>query len=177
MCAFPAPNESAPNLGKKDWSRHTRAPVSDLYFAYGSNMAAMRLAARLGEARPLGRAQLAHFELAWNKPGADGSGKANVCARVGAVTWGVLFALEPREWALLDGFEPGYARESHVVRDAAGHECSAQLYRWRRETPNRPPTPEYLALVVAGAREHGIPEAEIARIQSIAQRGAAGRSA
>jgi len=151
--------------------------VSDLYFAYGSNMAAMRLAARLGEARPLGRAQLAHFELAWNKPGADGSGKANVRSRVGAATWGVLFALEPREWALLDGFEPGYARESHVVRDDTGRERSAQLYRWRRDTPNRPPTPEYLGLVVAGAREHGIPEAEIARIQSIAQRGAAGPSA
>ena len=151
--------------------------MSNLYFAYGSNMSATRLAERLGEARPLGRAQLAHFELAWNKPGADGSGKANVCAQVGSATWGVLFALEEREWPRLDGFEPGYARESPVVRDDAGRERSAQLYRWRRDTPNRPPTPEYLALVVAGAREHGIPEAQISRIESIAQRGAAGRSA
>lgn len=140
--------------------------MNDLYFAYGSNMSTHRLAARLGQARPLGRAQLAHFELAWNKPGADGSGKANVRPRVGAATWGVLFALEPREWPLLDGFEPGYARESHVVRDEAGRERSAQLYRWRRDAPNRAPTLEYLALVVAGAREHGIPTDEIARIES-----------
>ena len=164
-------------MGKNAGSRHTRASVSDLYFAYGSNMGTARLAARLGEARPLGRAQLANFELAWNKPGADGSGKANVCARVGAATWGVLFALEKREWPLLDGFEPGYARESHVVRDAAGRERNAQLYRWRRDTPNRPPTPEYLALVVAGAREHAIPEIEINRLESTAIPGAVGRSA
>ena len=84
-----------------------RKIMTDLYFAYGSNMSATRLAERLGEARPLGRAQLAHFELAWNKPGADGSGKANVCARVGTSTWGVLFALEEREWPLLDRFELG----------------------------------------------------------------------
>ncbi|MED5262812.1 MAG: gamma-glutamylcyclotransferase family protein [Myxococcota bacterium] len=145
--------------------------MNDLYFAYGSNMSTHRLAARLGRARALGRAQLAHFELAWNKPGADGSGKANVRPRVGSATWGVLFALEPREWPLLDGFEPGYARESHIVRDEAGRERSAQLYRWRRDAPNRAPTTEYLALVVAGAREHGIPADEIARIESAAPPG------
>ena len=145
--------------------------MSDLYFAYGSNMSTNRLASRLGAARPVGRAHLAHFELAWNKPGADGSGKANVRARVGTSTWGVLFALERREWPLLDRFEPGYARESHIVRDTTGLERSAQLYRWRRDAPNRLPTPEYLALVVAGAKEHGIPADEIARIESIAHRG------
>ena len=55
--------------------------MSDLYFAYGSNMSSARLAARLGPTRCLGRAVLDHFALAWNKPGLDGSGKANLRPR------------------------------------------------------------------------------------------------
>lgn len=143
--------------------------MTDLYFAYGSNMATRRLATRLGQARPRGRAQLANFELAWNKPGTDRSGKANIRARLGAVTWGVLFSLEAREWPLLDSFEPGYAREAHVVRDDEGYEHAAQLYRWQHETPNLTPTAEYLAVVVAGAREHRLPEGEITRFESTAR--------
>ncbi|MFP8875076.1 MAG: gamma-glutamylcyclotransferase family protein [Myxococcota bacterium] len=135
--------------------------MQDLYFAYGSNMSSARLAARLGEVRPLGRAALDHFELAWNKPGLDGSGKANVRRRVGAATWGVVYAVAPADWPLLDSFESGYARETHPVRDDAGRERSVQLYRWRRDTPDHTPSAEYLELVLAGAREHQLPAAVI----------------
>jgi hypothetical protein len=135
--------------------------MQDLYFAYGSNMSSARLAARLGEVRPLGRATLDHFELAWNKPGLDGSGKANVRRQVGAATWGVVYALAPADWPILDGFERGYARETHPVRDDAGRQRSVQLYRWRQNTPDHTPSAEYLGLVLAGAREHQLPAAVI----------------
>ena len=137
---------------------HTFRTMSELYFAYGSNMSRARLEARVGGVRPRGRAALSNFELSWNKPGRDGSGKANVRAQPGAVTFGVLYALTENQWPALDGFEPGYARETRVVRDDAGSEANAQLYRFRSDGPELPPTAQYLDLVLRGARENGLPE-------------------
>ena len=142
--------------------------MSDLYFAYGSNMSSARLAARLGPTRCLGRAVLDHFALAWNKPGLDGSGKANLRPRVGAATWGVLYALEGHHWPKLDAFEPGYARQAHPVRDDAGRWNTAQLYRYRPDAPDRAPRAAYLELVLKGAREHGLPATVEASLMSLA---------
>ena len=135
--------------------------MQDLYFAYGSNMSSPRLAARLGKVQPIGRAALPHFVLAWNKPGHDGTGKANIRPRVGAEAWGVVYALRPEDWRKLDRFEPGYARETHRVHDDTGCEHRVQLYRWRQNTHDRGPSPDYLALILAGAREHQLPAAVI----------------
>ena len=133
-----------------------------LYFAYGSNMSRARLEARVGGVRPRGRAALSNVELSWDKPGRDGSGKANVRAQPGAVTWGVLFVLAENQWPVLDGFEPGYARETRVGRDDTGSEANAQFYRFRPDGPELPPTAQYLDLVLRGAQEKGLPEEVIA---------------
>lgn len=138
--------------------------MKERYFAYGSNMSRARLEARVGEVVLEGPATLANFELAWNKPGRDGTGKANLRARAGACAWGVLYTLEDEQWPLLDGFEPGYAREPHVVRDRMGSEARAQLYRFRRDGHDLPPTPRYLDLVIRGAREAGFPEEIVAAL-------------
>ena len=81
-----------------------------LYFAYGSNMASARLAARVPSARPVGPARLRDFAFRCNKRGADGTAKANLAPEPGAETWGVLYELDPGAFEVLDRLEGGYER-------------------------------------------------------------------
>jgi len=128
--------------------------MSPPYFAYGSNLLASRLEARVGPVHVLGTAVLAGFELAWNKPGQDGSGRANLRPRPGALCRGALYALRPDQWRVLDTFEPGYRREGHLVRGGDGREIEATLYRYETTSPDLAPHADYLRLVLEGAREH-----------------------
>jgi len=130
-----------------------------LYFAYGSNMRSARLRERVPAARSLGRARLAGFRLAWNKPGRDGSGKANIVLARTEVVWGVLYEFPPGAWAALDSIELDYTRETHDVRAPDGELAAAQLYRWPCEPDlaDRAPHDWYQDHLVAGAREHDLP--------------------
>ena len=101
--------------------------MPELYFAYGSNMSSARLRERVPAARSLGRGQLAGFRLAWNRPGQDGSGKANIVVAEAQIVWGVLYEFPESQWPTLDRFEPNYARETHSLLDRAGQTVSAQL--------------------------------------------------
>ena len=101
-----------------------RRRMRELYYAYGSNMSTRRLLSRVPDARTLGRARLAGMRLVCNKPGRDGSGKANLVEDAGAHVWGVLYDIHVDHWALLDRHEPGYARETARVEtdDGRAHE-------------------------------------------------------
>ncbi len=133
--------------------------MSGFYFAYGSNMSSVRLRERVPAARSLGRAQLAGFRLAWNKPGRDGSGKANIVVAQAEILWGVLYEFPTSAWATLDHIERDYARETHGVLDRLGQGVSAELYRWTGEpdTPWQTPREGYRNHLVVGAREHDLP--------------------
>ena len=128
-----------------------------LYFAYGSNMSSPRLAARIPGARALGGAHLAHVRLAFDKPGADGTGKANLVTAPGAGVWGVVWTLSGMALDSLDRFEPGYVREERVVRLRGGRERMAATYVWSGPSVERPPAAWYVRHLVQGAREHALP--------------------
>ena len=140
-----------------------------LYFAYGSNMSSARLGERVPDARALGRALLTGFRLAWNKPGRDGSGKANIVLAESHVVWGVLYEFpgssassssnSSSSWAVLDTIERDYARETWTVEDLRGARVAAQVYRWRGEpeAPDLAPQAWYRGHLLDGAREHGLP--------------------
>ena len=138
-----------------------------LYFAYGSNLSTARLrqADRAPSARRIGTASLSGHVLAWHKRGADGSGKCTICAtgsRADGV-WGVLWEIEEVEMARLDAVEgPGYERVEVVVT-TANQKMTAFTYLAREShiDPTLRPDTAYHALVVAGAREHGLPAAWI----------------
>ena len=134
--------------------------MSHYYFAYGSNMSSARLRERVPEARALGRAQLAGFRLTWNKPGRDGSGKANIVVAEAEIVWGVVYELLPSDWTPLDRIEQGYTRELHEVIDQRGARIRAQLYRWhcQPDLPDRMPHDWYRNHLLEGAREHDLPE-------------------
>ena len=139
----------------------------ELYFAYGSNMSSRRLSARVAGARALGRAHLDGWRLAFNKPGRDGSGKANLLETLAGGTWGVLYEIPALEWSVLDGFEPGYLRTRfRLLRD--GRELEAQAYVFADPPRARAmrPSATYLAHLLEGAKEHELPTCHVDYIRS-----------
>lgn len=135
------------------------------YFAYGSNMSRERLAARVAEPVTLGTARLAGMRLACNKPGRDGSGKANIVRDPDSHVWGVVYGLRWVDLDALDGFEPGYAREIHRVLRGDGTPFDAHTYRWLPTDPPLAPAAWYRDLILEGAREHGLPQSAQRAIQ------------
>lgn len=135
-------------------------------FAYGSNMATARLRQRVPSARVIGRACLAGHALRFHKRGfRDGSGKADAwaCADPRAVVWGVLFEIRDDEKPRLDraeGLGSGYDEKVVVVTDDAGaiHRAWAYSAADSAIDPAAVPFRWYRALVLAGAREHGLPD-------------------
>lgn len=139
----------------------------DIYYAYGSNMSSLRLRERAPGARPLGAARIAGWRVASNKPGADGTGKANLVADAAAEAWGVLYELHPEHWTLLDRLEPGYTRMEHTVIDLTGRAQTAQLYLWTEPTPELPMHGWYRDHLLVGAREHDFPQDYIQALEAL----------
>lgn len=157
-------------MGDKDLSAESISVGDDprsahrlWYFGYGSNMDPRTFLGRRGM-RPsettIGR--LDDWALVFDLPVGPGErGAANLRPRRGASVWGVLYRISPVEAGRLDRSEgvPGgaYVRESVRVRTATGAEERAFSYRSRKGDPTRKPSRRYLGLLLAGAREHGLP--------------------
>jgi len=144
--------------------------VKKPYFAYGSNLDEERLLARVPGARALGRARLDGFGLRTNKPGRDGSAKANLVLAAGEVTWGVLYAIELDAYEQLDRFEGGYVRR-RVVVETDTDVRAALTYVSERRTLELTVTAAYRAHMVRGARAHGLPEDWVRRLAALPSRG------
>lgn len=149
------------------------APDTFLYFAYGSNMALRRLSAtkRCPSARPLGAAELRGYELRWHKLSKDGSGKCDVVRGSCTVrVLGVLFSIADDERGALDiaeGSGHGYERKQMAVWQG-NVERQATLYVATQSAiiPTLKPYTWYKAWVVAGAKEHGLPDDYIAELEA-----------
>ena len=140
---------------------------SPFYYAYGSNMSTARLQARIERALPVGRARWPDMELAFNKVGVDGSGKANLVARPGASAWGVLFELHPDDWPRLDDFEPGYERTGCSVQVDSGELVEAQVYLAIPPFEETAPHDWYRDHLLTGAVEHALTAELVAWLRGI----------
>ncbi len=131
------------------------------YFAYGSNMLTTRLTARCPAARPLMRAELAGHTVRYDKLGQDGSAKATLIPAAEEVTHGILYDFAADEIPVLDRIEGvgiGYQRlDSVVTRDETGVEIEAFTYIADAPEGGLLPFDWYVALVVAGCRQHTLP--------------------
>ena len=141
-----------------------------IYFAYGSNMSSARLLARVGAARAMGPVHVCDWRLVFNKPGSDGTGKANLVSELGARSWGVAYEIAGSEWERLDSFETGYERALFRLErsDGSSIEAQAYLFFFLEGTRALPPSPDYLAHLLTGALEHGLPADYIASISEVA---------
>ena len=132
------------------------------YFAYGSNMNAIRLFE--DRLKPAGVAwgerlagRLDGWELAFNKTARRpaGSGAGNIMPRTSAVVHGTLNALPDEGFAILDGYE-GVAlghyerRWVSVVRGDSGAPVEAITYVALKTGQGLRPTRAYLAHLLAG---------------------------
>jgi gamma-glutamylcyclotransferase len=136
-------------------------PESFIVFAYGSNMLTRRLRERCPSARALGTAELLGYELKWHKRSRDESGKCDVVSTNDAndVVHGVLYEIPMNEKAALDKAEGlGHGYEAKMVDVAFNGALSKETVYYATDMdPSLKPYTWYQALVVAGAREHGLP--------------------
>jgi gamma-glutamylcyclotransferase (GGCT)/AIG2-like uncharacterized protein YtfP len=147
------------------------SPDSFITFAYGSNMPAARLRARCPSARAIGSAELPGHELRWHKRSVDGSGKCDIVAvdTPNTSVFGVLYEIAADEKPALDraeGLNKGYDEdEVEVLCD--GRRVTATAYRATDTNSALRPYTWYRALVIAGAKEHGLPASYIAGLESV----------
>ena len=151
----------------------SRTAATFRYFAYGSNMLTERLKARCRGAELTGRAFADGWVLEFSKPSTDGSGKATLSEKAGCRTAGVLFEIPVDELEDLDGAEgPGYERrDAFHVRLADGDgTVTATTYLAKDPKDGLEPYDWYLALVIAGARQHELGEAQVGWLERVACR-------
>jgi gamma-glutamylcyclotransferase len=134
-----------------------------LNFAYGSNLLAERLLARVPQARFVGICWLIGWRFALNIRSEDGSAKANAIhtGRLEDVLHGALYELDDAGKAVLDRFEDvgGSYRIEDATAETAGGPREVHLYAGNasRFVENLPPYDWYLGFILAGARQRGLP--------------------
>lgn len=161
----------------------SRSTSHHLVFAYGSNMHTGDLGSWLtrngyaaAEIAVFGRAVLPDHELVWNYwSRSRGCGAANVRPRAGCDLPGLVLRVDERGLAALDCKEGNGAlydrgaAPQRVVLDT-GESVNAWLYVARPDRVRSEsclPSRAYLDLLIAGAREHGLPAAHIKRLRAV----------
>ncbi len=133
-------------------------------------MSSARLAARIEAPRFVCAATLPGWRLAFNKPGSDGSGKANLLPARDAAAFGVVWQIAETDWPHLDDLEPGYAREPLDVQAEAGELLRVQLYLHPTRGEDLTPHAWYVEHLRDGAIEHGLPDALVADLDALLRR-------
>ncbi len=143
-----------------------------LYFAYGSNMLTARLKSRCDSASAVGNAYANNRMIQFSKLSCDGSGKATLRPAQGKRTPGVLFEIQDMERDALDcaeGFPNGYDRcDAFPVHRPDGQMAAAVTYLARSPEQGLSVFDWYLALVIAGAREHCLDDEYVEVLRKVA---------
>jgi len=149
-------------------------PSHFLYFAYGSNLLMRRLRDRTASAVAIGWGVLPDHGLRWHMASADGSGKCDVVDDLGTryPVHGVVYRIDSTEKPLLDQAESlgvGY-HDAQATVHMGVERVTACIYRALRTKASLLPYDWYHALVLGGAREHGLPEDYLRRLASVTAR-------
>jgi len=142
------------------------------YFGYRSNMNRGTFVDRRGMHPIRTRAgYIDNYRLCFNL--AIGRGLravANLEARAGARTWGVLYLITAAEFDHLDRTEGvplgGYRRIPVNVVVDTGETIAAFTYQSDKITEGRKPSARYIGLLIDGARQNGLPPDYLDFLQS-----------
>ena len=143
------------------------------YFSYGSNMSVKRLRDRVPSASKLSTAILRKHELKFHKIGKkDSSAKcdAKETGNPEHFVIGVVFDISESDKLKLDqkeGLGYGYEEKNVIIELNGGKTIEAFSYYATKIDPELKPFHWYKEHVVRGARENGLPEEYIQRIESI----------
>jgi gamma-glutamylcyclotransferase len=141
------------------------------YLAYGSNLHPLRLMERVPSARVTGVVGIPGRSIAFHKRGADGSGKCDLVEDASpAHSHGVLYEFSSRHKAALDAVEgSGRGYDEFTIRvTLAGvvHHPYTYIAGASHIDDALRPFDWYKALVLAGARYHGFPEAYVSSLEA-----------
>ena len=132
-------------------------------------MASSQLAAWGTDHRALGPAELPDHRIAFLRRSIRWqAGAADIVPAPGQSVWGVLWELPfgPTQLDAKEAAGDAYRRRPVTVR-LDGATVRAMVYEVIDKEPREvPPRREYLELMLAGAREHGLPETWVSRIES-----------
>ena len=146
-----------------------------LYFAYGSNMSRAQMRERCPDHECLGTAVLKEHALCFPRHSPiRNCGVAGLAEAPGAEVWGVVYQLHDEDLAALDkreGYDPAkpfhvnrYNRQTvRVLMDGDLVDCLT--YFARPEPGEHVPSVEYLATILEGAEENGLPADYVARLR------------
>lgn len=157
------------------------ASDTDLYFAYGNNMRAATMLARLGPNGHAyrGLARLDGYRLTFTTRTPEWGGRvADLTRSEGDSVYGVLYAVTQGVWEGLAPHEPTYERVAAEVVglpmggsgespvDPVLYAAIAYCVRDSDKEPEGPPEPRYLERIILGAGERGLPAAYLAYLES-----------
>ena len=128
-----------------------------LYFAYGENMDEATLADRGVLFTSVCTGKVRDLRLCFQKPGADGTGRADLKDDRGSVVEGVVYDVPEASLANLDvyeGVDKGHYRRQAVTVQTARGELECIVYRAAKFKGGLKPSPAYLQGIVRGAEAH-----------------------
>lgn len=134
-------------------------------------MLTRRLWERVPSASPITVATLTGYKLCWHKVSSDESGKCDVVwtGNQADLVIGVVYEIQHTEKSRLDaaeGLGKGYDEKQIELKTEQG-KIQAQVYYATKIDPQALPYTWYKSLVVAGAKEHGFPDAYIKALEAI----------
>jgi hypothetical protein len=146
------------------------------YFAYGSNLDPDQMRERCPAARFVCIARLDDHRLTFNRKSIRrGCGVADVIPSPGDCVWGAVFEVTGNDVACLDsseGFRAGrranayYRKEIRVtgIVDDAEQATIVETYVAHPQPNPPPPSEQYMAQIVKGARHWGLPSSYIEQL-------------
>jgi gamma-glutamylcyclotransferase (GGCT)/AIG2-like uncharacterized protein YtfP len=143
-----------------------------LSFAYGSNLSSRYMRDQCPTATAVMRAELPNYRIEFRRysTGMKG-GVSTIMEAPGDLVKGVLYRVRRAELAALDDLEnlgEGlYRRQTFLVLGADGAWHKADLYRVTRPAGPFAVAPAYLALMLEGAREHGLGDDYVSRLAAL----------
>lgn len=146
-----------------------------LYFAYGFNLKLESMLQKCHNPIVLGRAKLANHKVSFHGQSVmwDGAVETVVPDEQNEV-WGVLYKLGAYAWDQLDNCEDArldgtgeYFHYPVEVIDEQGAVRQASIYKKARLGEWESPSTEYLAVILQGAKEQGLPEQYIETLSGI----------
>lgn len=126
---------------------------------------------RCPECKPVDVCRLDDYALAFSKESRDGSGKATIVPRKDSVVYGRIFQVPNSKSNALDSAEgavgksPGYRRDNAFAVSVGGKSETMTTYIGIKLDEARVPYDWYLALIVAGAVQAGLPNEYIAALR------------
>jgi cation transport regulator ChaC len=142
-----------------------------LYLAYGSNLSLRQMRARCPGARPVARAVLEGYALAFAGHSRGWGGPVATVVRArGARVHGLLYELPTEDLRALDRSEGApfvYERRMRIVRDEHGRRRRAHLYVHREDQGDVLPPLRYVERIRRAYRRLGFPTSVLPRARDL----------